>query len=76
MMRTQCNLLFALLAFLLPLITASGDPPVGGWKPIKDINDKHVKEIGEWTVSEYNQQSHKKLLFQRVVQGQKQSWPE
>ncbi|KAM5588029.1 cysteine proteinase inhibitor 1-like [Rosa sericea] len=75
MMRTQC-LLLGLLALLLPLVAAVGDPSedqiAGGWEPIKNISDPHVQDIAKWAVTEYNQQSHKALFFLRVVQGQEQ----
>ncbi|KAL6207222.1 hypothetical protein ACLB2K_024466 [Fragaria x ananassa] len=66
-MRPFC--LLAILAVLLPL-AAVGLP--GGWSPIKDINDPHVKEIAEFAVSEYNKESGKKLELQRVVKGETQ----
>ncbi|CAB4275643.1 unnamed protein product [Prunus armeniaca] len=47
---------------------------VGGYQPIKDINDPHVKEIAEFAVSEYNKQAQgkKKLVFQSVICGETQ----
>ncbi|XP_004295573.1 PREDICTED: cysteine proteinase inhibitor 1-like [Fragaria vesca subsp. vesca] len=76
-MRTQCFLL-ALFAFLVPLVASafrgpSEDQIVGAWEIIKDIGDPHVQEIAKWGVSEYNRQSHKGLVFQRVISGQEQS---
>ncbi|XP_004293371.1 PREDICTED: cysteine proteinase inhibitor 5-like [Fragaria vesca subsp. vesca] len=65
-MRPFC--LLAILAVLLPLAAAVP----GGWSPIKDINDPHVKEIAEFAVSEYNKESGKKLELQRVVKGETQ----
>ncbi|XP_050387398.1 cysteine proteinase inhibitor 5-like [Argentina anserina] len=65
--------LFALLLLLLPLVTAVADETViGGWTPIKNIGDPHVKEIAEFAVSEYNQSQKKSLVFQSVVRGETQ----
>lgn len=65
-----------LVLSLLPLVTAvvfDSDISVGGWNPIKNIGDAHVKEIAEFAVSEYNQYSQKKkLVFQSVVRGETQ----
>ncbi|KAM5588879.1 cysteine proteinase inhibitor 1-like [Rosa sericea] len=64
--------LLAILAVLLPLAAAARGGLAGGWRPIKDINDPHVKEIAEFAVSEYNKKSGKKLEFQSVVKGETQ----
>lgn len=67
--------LLAILAVFLPLVAAAADrrgPLVGGWQPIKDLNDPHVKEIAEFAVSEYNKKSGKKLVLQSVVKGETQ----
>ncbi|PRQ28261.1 putative Cystatin domain-containing protein [Rosa chinensis] len=63
---------FCLLAVLLPLAVAALVGLAGGWKPIKDINGPHVKEIAEFVVSEYNKKSGKKLEFQSVMKGETQ----
>ncbi|CAL0301102.1 unnamed protein product [Lupinus luteus] len=34
---------------------------IGGWTPIKNINDPHVKEIANFAVTEHNKQSRDKL---------------
>ncbi|CAN6683029.1 unnamed protein product [Malus baccata var. baccata] len=46
----------------------------GGWRPIENISDPHVKEIAEFAVSEYNKQAkgQNKLAFERVVRGDTQ----
>ncbi|XP_070677700.1 cysteine proteinase inhibitor 1-like isoform X1 [Malus domestica] len=46
----------------------------GGWWPIENISDPHVKEIAEFAVSEYNEQAkgQNKLAFERVVRGDRQ----
>ncbi|KAG6641870.1 cysteine proteinase inhibitor 5 [Carya illinoinensis] len=67
---------FYLVTFLfLPIFsTAAGPrgPLVGGWQPIKNVKDPHVKEIGEFAVSEYNKASSASLKFQNVVKGETQ----
>ncbi|XWS49481.1 hypothetical protein CRYUN_Cryun12cG0007200 [Craigia yunnanensis] len=44
----------------------------GGWEPIKDINDPHVREVAEFAVSEYNKQSKASLKLKSVVKVEKQ----
>lgn len=45
---------------------------VGGWKPIKNVNDPHVQEIGRWAVSEHIKTANDGLGFGRVVSGEEQ----
>ncbi|KAL6850514.1 hypothetical protein ACP4OV_021141 [Aristida adscensionis] len=45
---------------------------VGGWSPIKDINDPHIQELGGWAVSEHVKQAHDGLVFTKVVSGREQ----
>ncbi|PIA38365.1 hypothetical protein AQUCO_02800213v1 [Aquilegia coerulea] len=45
---------------------------VGGWKPIEDIKDPHVQELGEFAVSEHNKEAKKNLKFDQVVRGDTQ----
>ncbi|XP_062000572.1 cysteine proteinase inhibitor 5-like [Rosa rugosa] len=69
------HLVLALFALLLPLVKAFADSEVivvGGWRPIENIGDPHVKEIAEFAVSEYNQSQKKNLVFQSVVRGETQ----
>lgn len=72
--RCRYYLLLAILAVLLSLSAAAAPrgPAKGGWEPIENINDPHVKEIAEFAVSEYNKKSNKKLVFQSVVKGETQ----
>lgn len=73
-MRRGYFLLLAILAVLLSLSASAAPrgPATGGWEPIENINDPHVKEIAEFAVSEYNKKSNKKLVFQSVVKGETQ----
>ncbi|XP_008342560.1 cysteine proteinase inhibitor 1-like [Malus domestica] len=70
-MRPYCLLILAFV--LLPLVAADVHPR-GGWQPIKNISDLHVKEIAEFAVLEYNKhaQGQNKLAFESVVQGDSQ----
>lgn len=47
---------------------------VGGWSPIKDINDPHVAEIAKFAVIQYDQhlQSGKKLSLVKTIKGETQ----
>ena len=45
---------------------------VGGWRPIKDVNDPHIQELGGWAVSEHVRQANDGLRFGRVVSGDEQ----
>ncbi|KAK4804945.1 hypothetical protein SAY86_004762 [Trapa natans] len=45
---------------------------LGGWQPIKDIKDPHIKEIGRFAVNEYNNQTSASLRFKKVMSGESQ----
>ncbi|XP_074562765.1 cysteine proteinase inhibitor 8-like [Curcuma longa] len=46
---------------------------VGGWAPIKDVEDSHVRELGEFAVEEHNRREHGQVLaFDKVVRGETQ----
>ncbi|PRQ29133.1 putative Cystatin domain-containing protein [Rosa chinensis] len=73
MMRPICLLLsLFLFGFLLAVGAVSFDasfgPVVGAPWPV-NINDPEVKEIAEFAVSEFNKESGKTLVFQKVVSG-------
>ncbi|MED6118596.1 hypothetical protein PIB30_004201 [Stylosanthes scabra] len=45
----------------------------GGWTPIKNLqNDRHVAEIADYAVSEYDSRSGAKLKLVKVVKGETQ----
>ncbi|KAM1213993.1 hypothetical protein ACFX13_005415 [Malus domestica] len=74
-MRPHCLLILALV--LLPPVAAAADRRgliTGGWQPIKNMSDPHVKEIAEFAVSEYTKQAQgqNKLVFESVVRGDSQ----
>lgn len=65
----------AVSLLLLPLICSGRSdlgPMVGGWKPIKDLNDAHVKEIAAFAVSERSKQLGVSLNLDHVVKGEQQ----
>lgn len=70
-------LLFVLPA-AVPLLSAAGlggrpgAPLVGGWHPIKNLNDPYIKEIAGFAVDEYNKQSKASLKFAGVKSGDSQ----
>ncbi|XP_059439575.1 cysteine proteinase inhibitor 1-like [Corylus avellana] len=71
--QALCFYLFTLL--VLPLLASAvggRGALVGGWQPIKNVNDPHVKEIGEFAVAEYNKSSKAALKFVGVVKGETQ----
>ncbi|ESR45011.1 hypothetical protein CICLE_v10002632mg [Citrus x clementina] len=47
-------------------------PMLGGWKPIEDPKEKHVMEIGQFAVTEYNKRSKGALKFESVEKGETQ----
>ncbi|KAJ1428679.1 Proteinase inhibitor I25, cystatin, conserved site [Sesbania bispinosa] len=47
-------------------------PILGGYVPIKDLNDPHVKEIANYAVAEYDKRSGAKLKLVKVVKGETQ----
>jgi hypothetical protein len=72
-MKSLCFYLLTLLA--LPLLASAvggRGSLVGGWQPIKNVNDPHVKEIGAFAVTEYNKSSKAALKFVGVVKGETQ----
>ncbi|KAJ4901396.1 Cysteine proteinase inhibitor 5 [Raphanus sativus] len=70
-MNNKAIFLLFLSLVLLPLY-ASASPFVGGWRPLRNVSDPHVVEIGEFAVSEYNKQSKSGLKFVSVVSGDSQ----
>jgi hypothetical protein len=43
-----------------------------GWRPIKDISDPHILEIGRWAVAEHARGADDGLQFVRVTRGKSQ----
>ncbi|CAK9182245.1 unnamed protein product [Ilex paraguariensis] len=74
------SLLFVILSFLFASIlfdvsAAVGrrkEALVGGWSPIKDPKDPKVQQIGQFAVTEHNNQAKTNLTFESVVRGETQ----
>ncbi|CAI8604492.1 unnamed protein product [Vicia faba] len=43
---------------------------LGGWIPIKNINDPHVTSIANYAVTEYDKRSGSKLKLEKVISGE------
>lgn len=69
--KTNFFLLLLLSLVLFPLY-AFAAVRVGGWRPISNVKDPHVVEIGEFAVSEYDKQIKSGLKFVAVVSGESQ----
>ncbi|WOK92404.1 multicystatin-like [Canna indica] len=56
-----------------PTAAAAPSPTVlGGWNPIKDVNDPHIRDIAVFAINEYNKQESKNLALIRVEHGEQQ----
>ncbi|KAI7756891.1 hypothetical protein M8C21_030305 [Ambrosia artemisiifolia] len=44
----------------------------GGWKPIPNVTDATVVDIGKFAVDEHNKNDHANLKFVNVVKGESQ----
>ncbi|XP_078153141.1 uncharacterized protein LOC144548344 [Carex rostrata] len=65
--------LFLLIFFLLAasnLVTSK--PMPGGWSPIKNLKDQHVKDLGVFAVSKHGEVTKDSLVFVQVVKGDQQ----
>ncbi|PHU16834.1 Cysteine proteinase inhibitor 1 [Capsicum chinense] len=45
---------------------------VGGWKPITNLTDPEVVEIGKFAVDEHNKEAKTKLEYQEIIKGESQ----
>lgn len=63
---------FSLLSGLLFFAAVASAALLGGWKPIKDLNDPHIVEIGKFAVDEYNQRSKADLKLVKLEKGEQQ----
>ncbi|KAK1273629.1 Cysteine proteinase inhibitor 5 [Acorus gramineus] len=69
-MRFQTSpLLLLLLSFLLFNIATA---IVGGWTPINDVNDPHVRDIGRYAVDRHERLTGENLLFNDILSGETQ----
>ena len=69
-MRHHCLLLLSLV--LVSYAARRSESALGGWSPIKDVNDSHVAEIANYAVSEYDKRSGAKLTLVKVSKGETQ----
>ena len=68
-------LILLLSLLFLPIIFSDAKAEtglLGGWTPIENITERHVTEIAEFAVTEYNKQSKTPLKLLKVVEGEKQ----
>ncbi|KAB2631721.1 cysteine proteinase inhibitor 1-like [Pyrus ussuriensis x Pyrus communis] len=87
MYHPRCRLLIlSALLYLSIVATAYGvgggeehhyppkyQPLRGGYYPIENLNDPHLREIAEFAISEYNKIHDQKLVFQKLVRGESQT---
>ncbi|KAL2595746.1 hypothetical protein GLYMA_11G064200v4 [Glycine max] len=69
-MRHHCLLLLSLV--LVSYAARRSESALGGWSPIKDVNDSHVAEIANYAVSEYDKRYGAKLTLVKVSKGETQ----
>jgi hypothetical protein len=53
-MRTNSLVLLITVAAICLAATATSAGRLGGWFPLPDINDPHVRELSGWVVEEHN----------------------
>ncbi|KAJ4849411.1 hypothetical protein Tsubulata_024498 [Turnera subulata] len=58
--------------FVLCLLSAVVTIEAGGWAPIKDVEDPHVREVAQYAVSEHGRLKHLQLKLDKVVEGETQ----
>ncbi|CAL9074166.1 unnamed protein product [Musa acuminata var. zebrina] len=76
-MRPLVPLLFLLLSAVVSTSHALASAPssrkaLGGWTPIKNTDDPHVREIAEFAIAEHNNQANASLALSKVVKGETQ----
>uniref|UniRef100_A0A0D9VR28 Cystatin domain-containing protein n=1 Tax=Leersia perrieri TaxID=77586 RepID=A0A0D9VR28_9ORYZ len=54
--------------------TATAAPgTIGGWSPIKNTDDPHIQELGQWAVTEENKRvTSNTITFRMVINGEQQ----
>lgn len=74
-MRSQF-LFVAMALVLLPLLADSASDRVGGlpggWFPVDNVNDPHLKEIAKFAIEEYNKKSNSGLKFVSLLKAERQ----
>lgn len=61
-----------LLLQVLAAGAARTEPLVGGWEPIKNLNDPYVQEIAKFAIKTHNDQAKTGLVLEKVVKGETQ----
>ncbi|KAJ4836163.1 hypothetical protein Tsubulata_037418 [Turnera subulata] len=57
---------------VLCLLSAVVTIEAGGWVPIKDVEDPHVREVAQYAVTEHGRLKHLQLKLEKVVEGETQ----
>ncbi|KAJ4762772.1 Cysteine proteinase inhibitor [Rhynchospora pubera] len=65
-------LLLLPLSFLLVVYLRPASATPGGWSPIKNLTDPHLKELGGFAVAEHDKVANDGLEFVKVVKGDQQ----
>uniref|UniRef100_A0ACD5XW08 Uncharacterized protein n=1 Tax=Avena sativa TaxID=4498 RepID=A0ACD5XW08_AVESA len=69
-------LLLSLMAATVAVAAALGGrnpgPLVGGWRPIPDVKDPHIQELGGWAVTQHAKLASDRLQFRQVTSGEEQ----
>ncbi|CAA7027992.1 unnamed protein product [Microthlaspi erraticum] len=71
-MNNNKAIFILLLSLVLLPLYAFAAARTDGYRPIKNIKDPHVTEIGEFAVSEYVKKTKSELKFVTVVSGEYQ----
>ncbi|KAJ9558123.1 hypothetical protein OSB04_012737 [Centaurea solstitialis] len=78
-MENRQFLFVTILIFLLTLISSNYSMAVrtnlaltGGWKPITNVTDSLIVDVGRFAVDEHNKQHKESLKFTKVVNGESQ----
>ncbi|KAI3773372.1 hypothetical protein L1987_47899 [Smallanthus sonchifolius] len=64
--------ILALFVFISSSAALGGGAFTGGWKPIPDVTNPTVVDIGKFAVDEHNKEAHASLKFAKVVKGESQ----
>ncbi|PKI46548.1 cysteine proteinase inhibitor 1-like [Punica granatum] len=65
----RCKLLLTSLLLLAAAFSITG---LGGWKPIKDLNDPYIQEIANLAVTEYDRRSKVSLVLVSMKSSESQ----
>ncbi|CAM9003456.1 unnamed protein product [Rhodiola kirilowii] len=66
-------LLFLIVSCALTSSSVPNGPPLlGGWRPIKDVNDPTIQDLAKFALTEQNRLRGARLQFGRVIKGEQQ----